>query len=189
MLLHEVLSCKNRIYQKFIRQMQRRVLGLFIILLAFTVQVKGQDLHKFHSIYIYNFSKFIQWPMEYTKGDFIIGVLGNSPVTQHLKAMAASKKVGGQSFSIVNYKKPGDIKKCHILYIPTEQSSMLEECKTNLAGTATLIITDKPGLGKDGSGINFLVIDGKPKFELNKSAAEERNLKVSTELAKLAILI
>lgn len=169
--------------------MQRRVLGLLTVLLAFVMQARGQDIHKFHSIFIYNFSKFIQWPTEYTKGDFVIGVLGSSPVTQHLEAMAVSKRVGNQSFSIVSYKNPGDIEKCHILYIPTNQSSLLEECKTNLAGTATLIITDKPGLGKDGSGINFLIIDGKPKFELNKSAAEERNLKVSTELAKLAILI
>ena len=169
--------------------MQRRILGLLTILLAFVVQARGQDIHKFHSIFIYNFSKFIQWPMEYKKGDFVIGVLGSSPVTKHLEAMAVSKKVGNQSFSIVSYKKPSDIEKCHILYIPTNQSSLLEECKTNLAGTATLIITDKPGLGQDGSGINFLIVDGKPKFELNKSAAEERNLKVSTELAKLAILI
>ena len=169
--------------------MRMRVLGLLTILLAFAIQGKGQDIHKFHSIFIYNFSKFIQWPNEYNEGDFVIGVLGNSPVTQHLKSMAASKKVGDQSFSIVSYGNPGDIQKCHILYIPTDQSPMLEECKANLTGTATLIITDKPGLGKDGSGINFLIVDGKPKFELNKSAAEERNLKVSTELAKLAIMI
>ena len=169
--------------------MQRRFLGLLIVLLAFSVQAKGQDIHKFHSIFIYNFSKFIQWPTEYKKGDFVIGVLGNSPVTQHLKSMAASKKVGDQHFSIVRYNKPEDIRRCHILYIPTAQSANLEACKATLAGTSTLIITDKPGLGKNGSGINFLVVDGKPKFELNKSAAEERNLKVSTELAKLAILI
>ncbi|MCG8318909.1 MAG: YfiR family protein [Cytophagales bacterium] len=169
--------------------MQKRILGLLIVLLAFNITVRGQDIHKFHSIFIYNFSKFIQWPAAYKKGDFVIGVLGNSPVTRHLRSMAASKKVGSQRFSIVSYKNPGDIQRCHILYIPTEQSSMLEECKANLTGTATLIITDKPGLGKDGSGINFLIVDGKPKFELNKSAAEERNLKVSTELAKLAILI
>ena len=169
--------------------MHKRVLGLLMVLMAFCGESRGQDIHKFHSIFIYNFSKFIQWPAEYTTGDFVIGVLGNSPVTQHLKSMAASKKVGSQRFSIVSYGDPSDIQRCHILYIPTDKSAMLEACKENLSGTSTLIITDKPGLGKYGSGINFLMVNGKPKFELNKSAAEERNLKVSTELAKLAILI
>ncbi len=169
--------------------MRGKVLWQLVFLLTIAVQAKGQDIHKFHSIFIYNFSKFIQWPTEYKKGDFVIGVLGDSPVTQHLKTMAVSKKVGNQSFSIINYNTPGDIGKCHILYIPTAYSKWLEECKTSLGGNSTLIITDKPGLGKDGSGINFLIVNGKPKFELNKSAAEERRLKVSTELAKLAIMI
>ncbi len=164
----------------------------FIFILLFTVvslSSQAQDIHKFHSIFIYNFSKFIQWPTEYKSGDFVIGVLGNSPIKEHLESMAKNKKVGNQSFKVVSFKSPAEIGKCHILYIPTEKSESLEACVSQIQSSATLIITDKPGLAKVGSGINFLIVNGKPKFELNKLAAEKRKLKVSTELAKLAILI
>ncbi len=165
--------------------------GLILISLFFMASFSGkaQDIHKFHSIFIYNFSKFIQWPSEYKSGDFVIGVLGNSPIKAHLESMAKNKKLGNQNFKVVSFKNPSEIDKCHILYIPTEKSESLEECVNKVESSSTLIITDKPGLAKVGSGINFLIVNGKPKFELNKLAAEKRNLKVSTELAKLAILI
>lgn len=169
--------------------MKKRLIFVFILVMLIGISARAQDIHKFHSIFIYNFSKFIQWPDEYKTGDFVIGVLGNSPVLKHLKAMASNKKVGSQNFKIVNFKRPEEIGKCHILYIPTENSGELEDCVGIIANDATLIITDKPGLAEVGSGINFLIVDGKPKFELNKMATEKRKLKVSSELAKLAIMI
>lgn len=169
--------------------MKRIILMGFLFFLFISPKSNGQDLYKLHSIFIYNFSKFIDWPQNYKSGDFVIGVLGDSPITEHLKQMASNKMTGTQRFSIKNFSNPGDLEQCHILYIPKSLSSKFEECRDKLVGQPTLIITDKPGLGETGSGINFLLVDGKPRFELNKSYTEERKLKVSSELSKLAILI
>ena len=37
----------------------------------------------------------------------------------------------------------------------------------------TLIITEKPGLAKQGSGINFVIENNKQKFEMNKTNIEK----------------
>ncbi|MFN7329218.1 MAG: YfiR family protein [Bacteroidota bacterium] len=52
-----------------------------------------------------------------------------------------------------------------------------------------MVITDRNGLGAKGSCINFKTVDDKLKFELNQAAIETSNLKVSSALTSMAILI
>jgi len=52
-----------------------------------------------------------------------------------------------------------------------------------------LTITDGNGLGQKGSCINFKVVDGKLKFEMNQGTLTGSNLKVSSQLSSMAILI
>ncbi|MDN5202063.1 YfiR family protein [Fulvivirgaceae bacterium BMA10] len=169
----------------------RRVLIVGIVCLLIQNIAKGQDrdVHRFQKLFIYNFSKFIKWPENYKEGDFVIGVLGDAPIKKHLDQMASEKKAGAQNFVIKTFKSATEITKCHILYIPSRKSGTLPDCIAKVKNTATLIITEKPGMGKVGSSINFLIVDGKPRFELNRQVIDDSNLRVSSELTKLAILI
>jgi hypothetical protein len=159
---------------------------LIIIFVFACIQAKAQD-YKFHSVFMYNFTKYIQWPANYQTGDFIIGVLGDSPIIEQLTKMAESKTVGNQKFNIVKFANPESIEKCHMLFIPGNKSNDLDKVLSQTEGLSTLIITEKPGLGKKGSAINFIIVDGKWKFELNKASTDKSKLKVSGELARLAI--
>ena len=147
------------------------------------------QIYNYYQIFIYNFAKYIQWPTDKQNGDFVIGVLGNSPITEHLQKMAAQKKVGEQSITIEVFQSQQQIKPCHMLFIPANESTSFLKLKSKLGNSSTLIITEKEGMGKEGSNINFIVVNGKLRFELNKIETEKSNLKVSSDLTKLAILI
>ncbi|HLZ16267.1 MAG TPA: YfiR family protein, partial [Cyclobacteriaceae bacterium] len=69
------------------------------------------------------------------------------------------------------------------------KSTELEPIMEKTKGKGTLIITDKRGLGSKGSCINFRVVDGKLRFEINQKAVESANLRVSNSLTSMAILI
>jgi len=138
---------------------------------------------------MYNFTKYIQWPSSYQSGEFTIGVLGDSPIVEHLVSMAKVKSAGAQQFQIKIFNNISDIEDCHILFIPDEKSADLKKVNKKLQGKATLLISESDGLANEGSHINFVQIEGKWKFELNQAAAESANLKVSNELSRLAILI
>ena len=56
-------------------------------------------------------------------------------------------------------------------------------------GKSTLVVTDKSGMAKQGASINFVSIDNKQKFELNKSNLAKMDLKVSSSLVQLAIVV
>jgi len=51
------------------------------------------------------------------------------------------------------------------------------------------VITEAPGLASKGSGINFVMKDGKMLFELNKGKIEKNGLKINSKLIALAVLV
>lgn len=161
----------------------------FCLFIAMTFSSITSKDYKFHSVFIYNFTKYVQWPESKKSGDFIIGVMGDSPLTPYLEAMAKTRTVGDQKLSIRKIDRANSAKKCHIVFLTESNSSLLGDLKEALNTEPTLIITEKPGLGKEGSGINFIQVNGRWKFELNESAVTSQNLKVSSELKKLAIII
>lgn len=164
---------------------------LATILLSSSVpQLRAQSAdYRFHSVFIYNFTKYIQWPSNAQSGDFVIGVLGNSSILQELEKMATNKMVGSQKIVIKKFKSVNDISSCHMLFIPSADSKDFEAAQGKLKSKPTLILTEKNGLGQKGSGINFILMEGKWRFELNEYATQSAGLKVSKELSKLAILI
>lgn len=141
---------------------------------------------KIKAIYIYNFTKYIEWPDSYKSGNFIIGVMGNNAaLINELNKMAASKTVGSQKLEIKTLSSP-DVT-CHILYLLSDNSSQLSEVIEKNKSKSTLIITDKAGLAAKGAGINFVIHENKQKIELNRSNIERYKLKVATSLVDLAI--
>ncbi|MCC5930568.1 MAG: YfiR family protein [Cyclobacteriaceae bacterium] len=162
--------------------------SLFVFLMMLCVHAQAQK-YNYYQIFMYNFTKYIQWPEESLKGDFVIGVLGNNELVGNLEKMAESKTVGNQKIRIQVLNSPSDAANCHMVFIPDNRSKMFEDVNVATEGKPVLVITEKQGLGNMGSSINFIVVDGKLKFELNRGATEKANLKVAGDLAKLAILI
>ena len=161
---------------------------LVVILVVLVCQASLAQNYQLHSVYIYSFIKYVEWP-DRNSGDFVIGVYGDSPMTDHLKKMAAAKKAGDQRIVIKEIDDIQKLKGLHILFVPDAKSEEFDVISQNLDGSNTLIITESDGLGQVGSNINFVEKSGKLRFELNRSAMDKQNLKVSSELTKLAILI
>lgn len=160
-------------------------LGLCIV---FHVNAQAQTSdYKFHSVFIYNFTKYIQWPAQQQTGDFVIGVLGNSSISAELEKMAANKTVGTQKIIVKKFKSIAEVTECHILFLPSTANFNFDDVYSKFKGKPTLLITEKSGLAQKGSGINFVMHENKWKFELNETVTRSAGLKVSKELSKLAI--
>jgi hypothetical protein len=142
-----------------------------------------------HTVFIFSFTRYVQWPETYNSGDFEIIVLGDSPIVDELKAMAQAKKVGDRTIKITKITEPSQIRKCNILFITSAKSSQITEILAKVTSQSILLITEEPGMGAKGSNVNFITKDGKLAFELNQSAASKQGLKISNELSRLAILI
>ncbi|QHT66265.1 YfiR family protein [Rhodocytophaga rosea] len=168
---------------------------IIMVLCIYAYPTNAQaDIHeaenKIHSIFIYNFTKYVQWPEEYSNGDFTIGIIGNTDLDKELQKIAAIKTVNGRRISIKKYTDVGNIeKKCNILFLTSESSSLLSDVLKKLTGSGTLLITHKEGLGKFGSLVNFVSENGRYRFEINTTAFEKSKLKFEQQLKAVAIII
>lgn len=163
------------------------LIGVAIMLLS--VHSARAQKEKFHSIFIYNFSKYVKWPDDQDAGSFVIGVYGSSAIEKDLAEMAVSKKVNGMPIEVKQFKSMEGIDQCHIIYVASSESGKIDQIISQTNSKPVLIVTDKPGLAKKGAAINFVELDGKIKFELNQQNAESRGLKVAGALTSLAIVV
>ncbi|MEL7004577.1 MAG: YfiR family protein [Bacteroidota bacterium] len=147
-----------------------------------------RPMHEIHSMMVYNFIKYIQWPDNSSK-EFVIGVLGEDDVYKTLTTWYNGKLKGSQKLTIKKYDKVSDMQDCHVLYISNQSSRHFADIQAKVDQSKTLIITDKPGLGQKGSAINFKKVNNRLAFELNQSVIEASSLKVSRQLSGIAILI
>jgi hypothetical protein len=150
---------------------------------------QDRPMHEVHSMMVFNFTKYVQWPDHATTGEFIIGVVGNNEMFNTLNGWYGGKPRGSKTYIIKKFNSAADVTDCHVLYIDKSKSGEFDNVNDKLKGKGTLIITDKSGLGEKGSSINFKTVDNKLKFELNQKAIEASNLKVSGALSSMAILI
>ncbi|HEX2394030.1 MAG TPA: YfiR family protein [Bacteroidales bacterium] len=165
--------------------MKKLITALIAILLG-SMAYMQTSIPKAQSLFIYNFSRLIEWPANYRTGDFIIGVLGTAEVAGELEAYTKGKKVGAQNILIMRYKTPAEIQQCHILFIPFVRTKQLPEVVANLATKSTLIITEKTGALNDGAAINFIILEDRMKFELRAENANKYGIKFSAKLQEMS---
>ena len=162
---------------------------LVVILGLMTVNAQDREKHELHSMMIYNFLKYIQWPESANSGQFVIGVIGDDEVYSTLNTWYGDKERMGKMLRVKKLKSASDAADCQLVYIGSAASNQFEAIHGVVSTNPTLIITDKNGLGQKGSGINFKIVNNRLKFELNQEALNSSQLKVSSQLTAMAIVI
>ncbi len=171
----------------------KRISRVFILiaLMAFGFSLKSGErpIHEIHSMLMFNFIKYVEWPADAKSGNFVIAVVGDENVASTIQNFYTNRTVKGQTVKVVNVDNVSEVNNAHVLYLSSNRSKEFETAKEKFTGKSTLMITDKNGLGKKGSCINFQEINGKLKFEINQESIKGNNLKVSNQLSSMGILI
>lgn len=158
--------------------------------LSFQQQPNFDPNAKVKAVFIYNFTRYFEWPVKMKTGNFIIQVIGsNTSLNQELNKMASTKQVGNQKLEIKNSAALDPSIKPHIIFLLSDASDLLKDAISKYKGKGALIVTEKNGLAKSGSAINFVVADNKQRFEYSKNNAVKAGLKTSDELKNLAIAV
>jgi YfiR/HmsC-like len=144
---------------------------------------------KFKALFMYNFTKYIEWPANLRQGDFVIDVLGNPALALELQTIASKLKVGTQNIVIKAVSSIDEIDNCHVLYISSGKSGQLGNALAKLNGKNALIITDKEGLALQGAGINYIMDGDKLRYEINRGNIEKKGLVVSNSLLTLGVAV
>jgi hypothetical protein len=177
-----------RLKQRVKSMKLKGLLFLFALLSAIIAEAQQID-YSVHSNIIYHFTKYIEWPDNKKSGDFIIGVIGETPLIDDLQNLAKTKTANGHKIIIKEFSANQISYNCNILFISEEESGCLKKVVAATAGSSILILTESKGLASKGSCINFIIVDGKLNLEINKNTIESQGLKIASELLSLGKIV
>jgi hypothetical protein len=145
---------------------------------------------KFRAVYLYNFTRYFEWPEKKKVDNFIIYVVGkNENLITELKGLAAKKKVGTQDIEIKNSPTYDPTISSHIIYFTPEiVVKPVGDAAAKNKNKGALIVAETPGACKSGASINFIVTENKLKFEYSKNMAVKAGLKTNEDFKALAAI-
>ncbi len=164
---------------------------LLMLLASATMLVAAQErpTHEIHAAMLNDFIGNVEWPDEAEAGTFVIGIIGDDNVFATMKKWYDGKAKGGKKYVLKKLASVDEAGACRVVYVGKSRNRDFDNIKSSVSGKSVLTVTDGKGMGEKGSCINFRVIEGKLKFEINQAAVSAANLKVSVQLNSMAILL
>jgi hypothetical protein len=163
----------------------------FILIVAFLFSnqiIRSQD-EKFEALFIYNFTKYIEWPAENQTSEFIITIVGNDDIIPELETICSRMKVNTKTIVVKKINSVSVIPPTQILFLPKDRSDEIGQVLENIKNRNILLITEKPQLCSLGAAINFISKNGNISFEIHKGNIEKFGLKVNSQLFSLGTIV
>jgi len=161
------------------------VLGAVVILACGGLQAQEVTPPLMKTGLIHKFAQHIEWEQEDEIDTFRIGVYGLDPELLSNIMLLESFTIKDKPVSILHFTRFSDISRTHILYITRDNNVEFQRIINRLAGSNTLIVSDRYRNQKLIM-INFLpLVDGKADFEVNKSNIVDANLDITPDLLLL----
>jgi hypothetical protein len=154
--------------------------------LAQDAQVAESELK---AAFLYNFTKFIEWPADaFGKEDapVVVGVFGDEPFTQTLRTLLADKKAHGRPFTVRRLTKPEDAKACQILFFREAETRKMGAIYDTIKRMPILTVGESDEFLEQGGMFTLFFEDKQLRFEVNPATAENAQLTVSSKLLRLA---
>ena len=138
-----------------------------VILVAhlFGAIVQAQD-EKFEALFIYNFTKYIEWPSESQSSEFVITVLGSGDIIPELASISSRMSANSKHIIIKKANSPFAIPPSQILFVSKEKTGEIPQILENIKNRNILLIAEKPNACAIGAGVNFISKGGNLSFEL-----------------------
>lgn len=135
--------------------------------------------------YLYNFGRFVEWPLIPSRKALDICVLGQNPFGGTLDRIVSKQRVNGLSLIVVGMKATHAIGSYVILFFGASEASHLDRNLSALNGLPVLTVSDLLGFIDHGGMIQFAMENDSVRLEVNLTAADKTDLIISSQLLKV----
>jgi hypothetical protein len=139
--------------------------------------------------FLFNFTRFVDWPPSSRSALFCIGVDGADPFNGVLEDVVKGRSVGGRAIAIKHFKPGDDASACEVIFISATNTAKAAAVLVQFKGAPILTVGDAPDFCKIGGVIGFSVLGNKVKLDINPAAALRAHLQISSKLLTLASLV
>jgi hypothetical protein len=113
-------------------------------------------------------------------------VLGEDPFGSALDEIVKGKTIDDHPVAIRRISGPHDMQACRIVFVSRSEEDRLPAILKVLAGRAVLTVGDGAQFTRRGGMVAFTLADRKVRFVINLTAAEAANVKLSSQLLRIA---
>lgn len=165
--------------------MKKLMIVLLITVMGISVTHAQVNISEAKAKFIYNFTKFFDWPQSKQNGQFIIGVYKEDKVFYQLEDFTKGKTVNMQQISVKRFRKADQVTDCHILFVSKYGINDLPAID-NKMGSKTLLISDSDQGIDQGAILNFILSGNRLSYEFAPSHATDKGLKFSSRIRDMA---
>jgi hypothetical protein len=138
------------------------------------------------------FLDYVDWP----DGTFpdpdapvVVGVLGGDPFGTALDEAFHDQRTHNRPVLVRRSKVIDDLKRCQVLFVCRSERNRLSEILAGVEDLPVVTVSDINGFCRRGGILNFYIEDDKVRFAANAAAAQQKGIKLGSELLKRARLI
>lgn len=159
------------------------------LIAPFPAALASQSEYALKSVFLYNFCRFIDWPdsaFASPNEPFIIGIIGDDPFGSLLNEAIEGEKFRNHPIRIDHFRTPGDIKRCHLLFVSHVGAGRLDPILAAVAGKNVLTVSETEDFLNRGGMITLTAEQNRIRLRINLGAIESANLTVSSKLLRVA---
>jgi serine phosphatase RsbU (regulator of sigma subunit) len=166
--------------------MKRKIiLSIFLLSIAHILYAQNEFTTDTRAQYIFDLSKYIQWPENLKTQGFDIGIIADSALFKSLEKLVVGKTKNDKPYKILLFKNAQEIKPTHIIYNNKNTGIELDSVYYYTSSYPTLLISENYEFHK--SMINFIVVNNLCRFELHEEKISEKGITIPHLLAAQAI--
>ena len=164
----------------------------FVLLIPLCVlsQTPKFPEYEVKAAFLEKFTRFIEWPDEVHMDDmnksFVIAIICDNPFKSILEDMYSKQTIKGKKVDVRYISTLDDIDKCNLLFVSKSENDSLSQILFHIKEKPILTVGDDKRFAKKGIIITFFVESNHIRFEINKNAAEESGLYISSLLLNLS---
>ena len=172
------------------RSITKRLLVLAALL--FGVRAEAQDPmgeSQVKAMFVYNFLKFVEWPVENTLGardPFVVVIIGEGPTADATEIFLASRAIGERPVFVRRIRWDHSLDGARAAFIVERDPKKLRRVLDAAAAAGVLTIGEGEDFTTSGGVIALLVEDRKVRFDVDTSAAQLAGLRVSSKILALS---
>lgn len=165
---------------------------LSLLLSGATAQVRRADEDQVKAAYLYNFAKFVEWPLtsfNRTADPVIICAMGDERFAEILQQTARGKQAQGRPVAVKLVDTIDGLKLCHILMIAYRDKARIEPALRSAQSAGILTVGQSADFIRLGGIINLARSEDSVELEINPRAAEAAGLKISARLLAVSRVV
>ncbi len=137
---------------------------------------------------LFNFARYVEWPERaFASKDapFVFCVAGRDSLSTGIASLEG-RTLHGRATQAKRVLGIEELRACHVIFISENEDRRLVPMLRAVSSESVLTVGDGVGFTEAGGAIGIVLDDGRIRFDINRPALEQAQLRASSNLLRLA---